>query len=665
MLAMASDIAGIPVVEAPVLIIGSSMTGMTLSALLAKHGISDCITVEKHASTAIHPRAALFHPKTMQIYRELGLYDQMASESAKYYDEHAGLHAVETLAGKKLGTWMEDINEGLEDISPVSRMFLTQQMFEPLLRKHAVEHGASLRFSTELVEFEQDEEGVTALVIHGETGAKQIVRAKYMIACDGSRSQVRGKLGIEMKGHGLLSKSITIYFKADLGKYVRGKYNGVIYVNNEKVRGFFRLDKTGTEGFLVVNTYGVRGSEESRFPADGITDERAKVMLQEAIGADVDLKITHVSPWNAVCDCAIHFNKGRVLLAGDAAHVVTPNGGFGGNTGIQDAYNLAWKLALVLRGKAGQDLVLSTYHDERFPISLKTVDQVFERYIVRTAPEIRTPGMDAEEEVPEPYLELGYRYQSYAIAGEKAGATVEDPASAKARPGSMAHHVLIRTTERDGKAFPIADLLGNGFVLVAGAEGIGWVRAARNLKLEEAKWLPNLDLHQLAADNDAFYKKYDISSSGCVLVRPDGFVAWSERSGAVSGFGGIGMPGPEETLKCVFRDILCLSERHVDAAARADSAHASFDATALEDTDKWADQQKSLATSLHGQRMELEKEKQALLEKMQDVDARLADLRRMGELQNEMAMLGMKLKLQDEAHERAGRGRMQHDLGPG
>lgn len=665
MLLMARETAGIPVIEAPVLIVGSSMTGMTLSALLAKHGIRDSITVEKHASTAIHPRAALFHPKTMQIYRELGLYDQMAAESAKYYDEHAGLHAVETLAGKKLGTWMEDINEGLADISPVGRMFLTQQMFEPLLRRHAVGHGASLRFSTELVEFEQDEEGVTALVVHAGTGAKQIVRAKYMVACDGSRSQVRRKLGIQMKGHGLLSKSITIYFKADLGKYVKGKYNGVIYVNNEMVRGFFRLDKTGTEGFLVVNTYGVRGSEESRFPADGITDEKAKVMLQEAVGADVDCEITHISPWNAICDCATHFSKNRVLLAGDAAHVVTPNGGFGGNTGIQDAYNLAWKLALVLQGKGDQDLVLSTYHDERFPVGRRTVDQAFERYIVRTAPEFRTADMDVEQEVPEPHLELGYRYDSRAVAADKKpGALIEDPATAKARPGSMARHVLVKT-ERSEKAFPVADLLGSGFVLLVGAEGIGWVRAARNLKMEEAKWLPEMDVHHLATENDAFHEKYDVGPSGCALIRPDGFVAWSSHSGAVSGFGGIGMPGPEETLKCVFRDILCLSERQHAGAARTDSAHASFETTALAATDKWAEQQTSLATHLHRQRRALEVEKQDYLDKARDVDARLADLKRMGELQNEMAMLGMKLRLQDVARHGGSHGMAQHDLGPG
>lgn len=296
------------------------MVGMTLAALLAKHGVRDCITVEKHSSTAIHPRAALFHPRTMQIYRELGLYDAMQIESFKHYDEHAGVHAVERLAGRSLQTWMADINEGIENVSPTSRMFLTQQMFEPLLRQHALEHGTILKFSTELVDFQQDEESVVALIRNCENGAKQLVRAKYMVACDGNRSSVREKLGIKMKGHGLLSHSLTIYFKADLGKYVMGKYNGVIYVNNDDLRGFFRLDKTGKEGFLVVNTAGKKGTEESRHPSIGITEEKAGEMLRSAIGADVDFEITLLSPWNAVCDTAERFNDRRVILAGDAAH---------------------------------------------------------------------------------------------------------------------------------------------------------------------------------------------------------------------------------------------------------------------------------------------------------------------------------------------------------
>ena len=650
-----ADIAGILVVDTPVLIIGSSMVGMTLSSLLAKHGIRDCITVEKHASTAIHPRAALFHPRTMQIYRELGLYEQMKEESYKHYDEHAGLYDVETLAGKKLGTFMKDINEGLKHTSPTSRLFLTQQMFEPLLREHATRNGASLRFSTELVDFQQDDEGVTALLQDIETGAKQLVRAKYMVACDGNRSFVRQKLGIGIKGHGLLSHSLTIYFKADLGPFVQGKYNGVIYVNNEDIRGFFRLDKTGTEGFLVVNTFGKRGTEESRFPGKDITEEKAAKILRAAIGADVDFEIILLSPWSAVCDVAEKFQDSRILLAGDAAHTVTPHGGFGGNTGIQDAHNLAWKIALILQNKAGSDLI-STYEAERWPVARKTVDQVFERYITRTAPEMRQQELYIEEEVPEPHLELGYQYHSRALATTKlpSDSVTSNPASAKAEPGTMAYHVFITTTD-NGTPFPIADLLGHSFVLIAGHEGIGWVRAARNLNLEESGKLPELSSHQLTETNEVFYEKYSLRSAGCVLIRPDGFVAWSEPNAAVTGFGGIGMPGPEERLKCVMKDILCLSG---PSSAKASSANKA----ALERKDD----KEGLAISLFTHKTMLERQKQDLQSQIAAIDKRLADIERMRELQSEMAMLGMKLRMVHGA--RAGDSEAMsgdHHLGPG
>lgn len=673
---VSADAAGVPVVEAPVLIIGSSMVGMTLSALLAKFGIRDCITIDKHSSTAIHPRAALFHPRTMQIYRELGLYEQMKEESYKHYDQKAGLYDVDSLAatlkGGRVSTWMKDINEWIGAISPTSRLFLTQQMFEPLLRKHAVDHGAALRFSTELIDFQQDAGGVTALVRSVETGAKQLVRAKFMVACDGNRSFVRERLGIKMKGHGLLSYSLTIYFQSDLSRFVEGRYNGVIYVNNEHLRGFFRLDKKGREGFLVVNTYGKRGTEESRRPADGITNEKAAEMLRNAIGADVEFTITHLSPWRAVCDVAEKLASGRVLLAGDAAHTGVPNGGFMGNTGIQDAHNLAWKLALVLKSLAGEELVTKSYQDERWPVAKKTIDQVFERWIVRTDASLRTEDIEVEEEVPEPHLELGYRYHSRALTTSSLGSVTSDPATAKATPGSMAHHVLINTAEQDFQLdiepFPIADLLGDTFVLICGHDALPWVRAARNIKIEEQHWLPEISLTQLSSrTSKPFYDKYAVSAEGCVLIRPDGFVAWSESNGAVYGMGAIGMPAPEAVLKCVMRRILCLDPLVGKTYAEASSPPPPYINNAVQASYKEA---ASLAESLFRQTKTIENEKAALEERRQALEVRLADLNRLSKLQDEMAMLSMRLSISEleSGHEDVKSlpdGTRGHDLGPG
>lgn len=424
---------------------------------------------------------------------------------------------------------------------------------------------------------------MTAVIRDAESGAEQRVRARYMVACDGNRSFVRQKLGIPMRGHGLLSHSLTIYFRADLSRFVEGKYNGVIYVNNPEVRGFFRLDKTGREGFLAVNTAGERGTEASRFPGKDITNERASDILRAAIGADVDFEITLLSPWSAVCDVAERFQDGRIILAGDAAHTVTPNGGFGGNTGIQDAHNLAWKLALVLQDQAHPDII-GTYGAERWPVAKKPIDQVFVRYIVRTAPELKTADLEMEDEVPEPWLELGYQYHSRATTttGLPNGSVTSDPATAKAESGTMAHHVLLYTTDsKSGNGGnweasnpdPIADLLGHGFVLLCGHKAIPSVRAGRKYNSENAsgKWvrsLPELMVHRVTPSvaNRQFYEKYQIAPHGYVLIRPDGFVAWARRGEEV---------GDAAKLKAVMRGLLCLNPPALGDAGPDGSAIAS------------------------------------------------------------------------------------------
>ncbi|KAF6237562.1 hypothetical protein HO173_004452 [Letharia columbiana] len=252
----------------------------------------------------------------------------MGQEAAKHYDEHANIFRVESLAGRFLGSFMKNLNGAIESIAPTMRLFVTQQMFEPIVCKKVAEEDGDLRFPSELIGFQQDVDGVTALVRNTETGGKTVIRSRYLIAADGNRSMVREKLGIGFESHGLLSHSITIYFDMDVGKYVKGSYNGVIYVNNDTVRSLFRIDKSGPEGFFVINTSGERGTERSRYPDDILTDEGAQEMLRAAVGNDNEFKITLISPWRAVCDNAERYPQGRVLLVGDAAATVTPNGGF-------------------------------------------------------------------------------------------------------------------------------------------------------------------------------------------------------------------------------------------------------------------------------------------------------------------------------------------------
>jgi 2-polyprenyl-6-methoxyphenol hydroxylase-like FAD-dependent oxidoreductase len=277
------------------------------------------------------------------------------------------------------------------------RLFINQDALEPILRTRAAELGARLRYQTECTALSQDADGVTAVLRDLPTGAESLVRAKYVVAADGNRSPVREWLGIGMGGHGLLSHSITIYFRAlaDLGPLLADRNQGVHYVTNPLMRGFFRLDRSGNAGFLVVNLVGDTSRPEvvAAFPsapwanvAEGITEQRALELLRAAIGVPgIGVVIENIATWRAEANCADRFRDGRVFLAGDAAHVVPPNGGYGGNTGVQDAHNLAWKLALSLAGVAGPGL-LDTYDAERRPVGELTVEQAFTRYVTRVAP---------------------------------------------------------------------------------------------------------------------------------------------------------------------------------------------------------------------------------------------------------------------------------------
>ena len=307
------------------------------------------------------------------------------------------------------------------------------------------------------------------------------MRAKYVVAADGNRSPVRERLGIGMGGHGLLSHSITIYFRAlaDLGPLLADRNQGVHYVTNPLMRGFFRLDRSGNAGFLVVNLVGDTSRPEvvAAFPAapwanvaEGITEQRALELLRAAIGVpDIGVVIENIATWRAEANCADRFRDGRVFLAGDAAHVVPPNGGYGGNTGVQDAHNLAWKLALALRGVAGPGL-LDTYDAERRPVGELTVEQAFTRYVTRVAPYLGTE--DTQPIVDDFSMEIGYRYNSPAIVLEPGSPPLhEHPRESAGRPGARAPHVFL---DRGGRRLSTLDLFGRNFVLLAGPGGGSW-----------------------------------------------------------------------------------------------------------------------------------------------------------------------------------------------
>ena len=301
-----------------------------------------------------------------------------------------------------------------------------------------------------------------------DSGAERTVRARYMIAADGNRSPIRERLGIGMRGRGLISHSITIYFRADASALLRGRNLGVIYVFNPVLRGFFRLEKSGKSGFLAVNTVGDTSRPEATRVADDLTEERCIELIRAAIGVpDMPVQVDDVATWRAVADNAERYQDRRIFLAGDAAHTMPPNGGFGGNTGVQDAHNLAWKLALTINGVAGPGL-LETYDAERRPLGALTVEQAYTRYVRRTAPYL---GLETIQPVVDEWrLEIGYKYHSSAILSEKDddGALHEDPRESRGRPGTRAPHLFL---EQAGRRLSTLDLFGRHFVLLTARRG--------------------------------------------------------------------------------------------------------------------------------------------------------------------------------------------------
>jgi len=515
--------------ECDVLVIGGSLVGMSTALLLAHQGVRATV-VEHHRGTAIHPRAAQITQRTMEILRSVGIEQIVREKSGEQFVQDGAIMAVDTLNGRELTHFIANLNEGIRDVSPCERVFISQSLLEPLLRERAEELGADLRFATDVISFTQDQSGVTATLRHRDSGEEAVVRAPWMVAADGAHSRTRDRLGIAMHGHGTFSRSITIYFRADVTGLLRGRNLSVIYVNNPTLRGFFRFEKPFDRGFLAINALGDPAHPITDV-ATGLTEERARELVGIALGSDaVPITIENMMPWNASAEVATRFRSGRVFLAGDSAHAMPPNGGFGGNTGVQDAHNLAWKLAMVLQGTAGSPL-LDTYDVERRSVSSLTVEQAYTRYVLRVDPSL--PRDDMAAPLDDASIELGPIYRSAAVLDDRDDdLPVVDPRDPGGRPGTRAPHLAV---ELHGAPASILDVFARGFVLLAGPAGQAWCDAAG--RVAEDLDVPFV-AHRVAADGSlvdraqSFPKTFGTGDEGAVVVRPDGVVAW--RSAASS-----------------------------------------------------------------------------------------------------------------------------------
>jgi 2-polyprenyl-6-methoxyphenol hydroxylase-like FAD-dependent oxidoreductase len=514
--------------ETPVLIVGGSLVGLSTAVFLGHHGIPSLV-LERHAGTAIHPRAAAVTQRTMENYRAVGLEPEIERVAEEEFVQNGAIMAVESLGGKELDWFFRFVNEGVEEISPSKRIFVTQIGLEPVLSRAAAELGAAVHHGTEARIEGQDDDGVTVVARSREDGSERTIRARYVVAADGAHSPIRQQLGIRNLGHGSFSDCITIYFRADVRALIGDRNLSVVYVLHPRLQGFFRFSIDLQSGFLAVFSTVDDQGERSRRVGEDMSAETCIGYVRDALGDPaIPVEIESVQRWAATAEYAERLRDGNVFLAGDSAHVMPPTGGFGGNCGVQDGYDLAWKLAHVLDGRAGESL-LDTYDAERQPVGALTTEQAYTRYVLRVDPSLGKDDLvPVVHEVP---IELGYRYRSAAIAGtDDDEAMWEDTREPSGRPGFRAPHAWIQV---GGETRSTLDLFGGNFVLVAGPGGEAWRGAAANAG--EALGV-GIDVHRIGADIEesagVLPALYGTGDEGAALVRPDGFVAWRAATAA-------------------------------------------------------------------------------------------------------------------------------------
>jgi 2-polyprenyl-6-methoxyphenol hydroxylase-like FAD-dependent oxidoreductase len=353
----------------PVLIVGAGPTGLTLALLLARLGVRS-VVIERDAGPIGHGAAHIINTRTMEVWREIGIEPHLR-EAMPDPKEAAFISWVYTLSGRLLGRTPAappDFDAVLA-LSPTHSAFFPQNRLEGLLWQRARQAPEiDFRPAHEAVAIEQDADGVRLTARHRDSGEPVTVRGSYLVACDGASSSVRRMLGIRTEGP-IYQHMLGLFFRADLGEMIRGKESLLFWVMNPKVAGVLIAYTLPTEWALNAPYFPPQEKPED------FTKEVCLDRIRTALGTDVpDLELLDASPWVMAARMAETFQRGRVLLAGDAAHIIPPTGGLGLNTGVQDAHNLAWKLSAVLKGYAAPSLI-DTYEPERRPVAQRNTEQ--------------------------------------------------------------------------------------------------------------------------------------------------------------------------------------------------------------------------------------------------------------------------------------------------
>lgn len=590
-------------IKTDVLIIGTGPAGSATAALLSTYGIEN-MAVNRYRWLANTPRAHITNQRTMEVLRDLG---KEVEDEAYMFCSHQELMGenvfCESLAGEEIGRMKSWGNHPLSKAehllsSPTMMNDLPQTFMEPLLFKTACSRGTQARMSTEYLRHEQDADGVTTTCLDRLTGKEITIRSKYLIGADGGNSKVAALENLPFEGQMGVGGSMNIIFKADLSKFVAHRPSVLYWVVQPGAdvggigMGLVRMVRPWNE-WLIVWGYDING------PEPVVDNAFATKVVRDLVGdQSLEPEITSVSTWTVNNMYATHMQAGRVFIMGDAAHRHPPSNGLGSNTSIQDSFNLAWKLAAVIKGEAGEAL-LDTYSQERAPVAKQIVTRanqsigefgpIFEALGLTesTDPEVMQANMDkrcdanseAERQrtaIREAIAFKKYEFDAHGVEMNqryKSGAVVTDGQMEPAYeldaelhyqpttwPGARIPHAWVY--DRDGAKHSTLDLVGQGrFTILTGISGEAWAKAAQkaaaSMGIEIAAYVIG-PRREIVDHHGDWARAREVAESGCILVRPDQHVAWRAEEVAEN---------PEAELIRVLSAIL-----HRDTAAARQAA---------------------------------------------------------------------------------------------
>jgi 2,4-dichlorophenol 6-monooxygenase len=548
--------------ETDVLIVGAGPAGLAAALALSTYGV-DVTVVTKHRWLSNTPRAHVTNQRSLEILRDLGV-EADVKLYATDYSELPNVVYCASLSGEEFGRLRPfgtgpERKSDYEAASPCSHLDIAQNLLEPILLRHALARGAKMRFSTEYVHLKQDDDSVWVTLRDRTSNEGFKVKAKFVIGADGGNSQVAKDLELPFEGQERIGHSINILFESDLSRFTEHR-PAFLYMMLAKPKGpndlglsVLRPTRRWTEWLLTPVYTMASGKIE-------FSEEDAVAVVRDRIGVpDLQVRIKAIDPWDVHSLYATRYSKDRVFCAGDAVHRHSPGNGLGSNTAIQDAYNLAWKLAFVLQGKAGISL-LKSYDQERVAVGKAVVERATKTLAI-SGPILQAlyPSEESDSQVTNAAdsglsehqlheaiagdrynmnthgVEMNQRYSSLAVDPDGSDAL---PATRdlelyhvpSTQPGSHLPHAWV---QRDGRNISTLDLVGKGrFSLLTGSDGGAWKVAA-----EAAAEAFDIEIdctvigrYEEISDRYGDWERLrDIRSTGCLLVRPDGYVCLRER----------------------------------------------------------------------------------------------------------------------------------------